>query len=51
MHAELLKTQSRGRFDISMTFEGIPGLADAAVEMNFAGSFTPGTRAPLIAER
>jgi hypothetical protein len=39
---ELLKTQSRGRFDISMTFEGIPGLADGSGEMNFAGSFTQG---------
>ncbi|HET7928808.1 MAG TPA: hypothetical protein VFM40_04575 [Actinomycetota bacterium] len=36
---ELLKTQSRGRFDISMTFE-IPGLAQGSGEMNFAGSFT-----------
>ncbi|HEU4831525.1 MAG TPA: hypothetical protein VFU18_02335 [Actinomycetota bacterium] len=39
---ELLKTQSRGRFDISMTLEGIPGLADGSGEMNFAGSFTQG---------
>jgi hypothetical protein len=39
---ELLKTQSRGRFDISMTVEGIPGLAEGSVEMNFAGSFTQG---------
>jgi hypothetical protein len=39
---ELLKTQSRGRFDISMTFEGIPGLAEGPAEMNFAGSFTQG---------
>ena len=39
---ELLKTQSRGGFDISMTFEGIPGLADGSGEMNFAGSFTQG---------
>jgi hypothetical protein len=39
---ELLKTQSRGRFDISMTLEGIPGLAEGPVEMNFAGSFTQG---------
>jgi hypothetical protein len=39
---ELLKTQSRGRFDISMTFEGIPGLADGSGEMNFVGSFTQG---------
>jgi hypothetical protein len=39
---ELLKTQSRGRFDISMTFEGIPGLAEGSVELNFAGSFTQG---------
>ena len=39
---ELLKTQSRGRFDISMTIEGIPGLADGSGEMNFAGSFTQG---------
>ena len=37
---ELLKTQSGGRFDISMTIEGIPGLAEGSVEMNFAGSFT-----------
>jgi len=39
---ELLKTQSRGRFDISMTFEGIPGLAEGSVEMKFGGSFTQG---------
>jgi hypothetical protein len=39
---ELLKTQSHGRFDISMTFEGIPGLAEGSVEMDFAGSFTQG---------
>jgi hypothetical protein len=39
---ELLKTQSRGRFDISMTLEGIPGLAEGPVEMSFAGSFTQG---------
>ena len=39
---ELVKTQSRGRFDISMTVEGIPGLAEGSVEMNFAGSFTQG---------
>jgi hypothetical protein len=39
---ELLKTQSRGRFDISMTFEGIPGLAEGSAEMSFAGSFTQG---------
>ena len=39
---ELLKTQSSGRFDISMTFEGIPGLAEGSGEMNFAGSFTQG---------
>ncbi len=39
---ELLKTQSRGRFDISMTFEGIPGLAQGSAEMDFAGSFTQG---------
>jgi hypothetical protein len=37
-----LKTQSSGRFDISMTFEGIPGLAEGSAEMNFAGSFTQG---------
>jgi hypothetical protein len=39
---ELLKTQSRGRFDISMTLEGIPGLPEGSVEMSFAGSFTQG---------
>jgi hypothetical protein len=39
---ELLKTHSRGRFDISMTLEGIPGLAEGPVEMSFAGSFTQG---------
>ena len=39
---ELLKTQSRGRFDMSMTLEGIPGLPEGSVEMNFAGSFTQG---------
>jgi hypothetical protein len=39
---ELLKTQSRGRFDISMTLEGIPGLPGGSVEMSFAGSFTQG---------
>jgi hypothetical protein len=39
---ELLKTQSRGRFDISMNFEGIAGLPEGSVEMNFAGSFTQG---------
>jgi hypothetical protein len=39
---EMLKTQSRGRFAISMTFEGIPGLAEGSVEMDFAGSFTQG---------
>ena len=39
---ELLKTQSHGRFDISMTFEGIPGVAEGSAEMNFAGSFTQG---------
>lgn len=39
---ELLKTQSHGRFDISMTFEGIPGLAEGSVKMDFAGSFTQG---------
>ena len=27
---------------ISMTFEGIPGLAEGSAEMNFAGSFTQG---------
>jgi hypothetical protein len=37
---ELLKTQSRGRFDMSMTLEGIPGLPEGSVEMSFAGSFT-----------
>jgi hypothetical protein len=40
--AEMLKTQSSGDFDISMRFQGIPGLADAPVEMSFAGSFTQG---------
>jgi len=40
--AEMLKTQSRGEFDIAMSFEGIPGLADAPVEMSFTGSFTQG---------
>ena len=40
--AEMLKTQSRGEFDISMSFEGIPGLADAPVEMDLTGSFTQG---------
>ncbi|HEU5225981.1 MAG TPA: hypothetical protein VFV29_09295, partial [Actinomycetota bacterium] len=39
---ELLKTQSSGRFDISMTLEGIPGLPEGSAEMNFAGSFTQG---------
>jgi hypothetical protein len=39
---EMLKTQSRGRFDISMTFEGIPGLGEDSAEMNFVGSFTQG---------
>jgi hypothetical protein len=39
---ELLKTQSRGRFDISMTLEGIPGLPEGSVEMGFSGSFTQG---------
>jgi hypothetical protein len=39
---ELLKTQSHGRFDISMILEGIPGLAEGSVEMDFAGSFTQG---------
>ncbi len=37
---ELLKTRGGGRFDISMTFEGIPGLPEGSVKMNFAGSFT-----------
>jgi len=37
---EMLQTQSRGEFDISMRLEGIPGLADAPVEMDFTGSFT-----------
>ena len=39
---ELLKTQSHGRFDMSMTLEGIPGLPEGSVEMNFGGSFTQG---------
>lgn len=39
---ELLKTQSGGRFDISMTLEGIPGLPEGSVEMTFAGSFSQG---------
>jgi hypothetical protein len=39
---ELLKTQSRGRFDMSMTLEGIPGVPEGSVEMNFGGSFTQG---------
>jgi hypothetical protein len=40
--SEMLKTQSDGDFDISMRFEGIPGLADAPVEMSFTGSFSQG---------
>jgi hypothetical protein len=38
--AELLASQSEGEFEISMTFEGIPGLADAPVQMDFSGTFT-----------
>ena len=38
--AELLESQSEGEFEISMTFEGIPGLADAPVQMDFSGTFT-----------
>lgn len=37
---ELLQMHSRGGFDISMGFEGIPGLSDAPVEMNLQGTFT-----------
>jgi len=39
---ELLKTQIGGRFDISMSLEGIPGLPEGSVEMTFAGSFSQG---------
>ena len=38
--AELLESQSEGEFEISMSFEGIPGLADAPVQMDFSGTFT-----------
>jgi hypothetical protein len=38
--AELLESQSEGEFEISMRFEGIPGIADAPVEMDFSGTFT-----------
>ena len=38
--AELLASQSEGEFEISMSVEGIPGLADAPVQMDFSGTFT-----------
>lgn len=38
--AELLESQSEGEFEISMSFEGIPGLAEAPVQMDFSGTFT-----------
>ena len=38
--AELLESQSEGEFEISMSFEGIPGLADAPIQMDFSGTFT-----------
>ena len=37
---ELLRTQSRGRFDISMRLEGIAGIADIPARMGFTGTFT-----------
>jgi hypothetical protein len=37
---ELLESQSEGEFEISMRLEGIPGIADAPVEMDFSGTFT-----------
>lgn len=37
---ELLRSQCHGTFDISMRFEGLPGVADTPVEMSFTGTFT-----------
>ena len=37
---ELLKTRSNGDFDITLGFQGLPGIGDAPVSMAFTGSFT-----------
>jgi len=37
---ELLKTRSRGTFDISLGFQGIPGVGDTPVDIAFTGTFT-----------
>ena len=37
---ELLKTRSNGDFDISLGFNGIPGIGDAPVDIAFTGTFT-----------
>jgi hypothetical protein len=37
---QLLKTRSNGEFDISLGFQGIPGIADAPVDIGFTGTFT-----------
>jgi hypothetical protein len=37
---KLLRTRSNGHFDISLGFQGIPGIGDAPVDIAFAGTFT-----------
>jgi hypothetical protein len=37
---ELLAMQSRGRFDVSMAFSGIPGLDGSSADIGFTGTFT-----------
>jgi hypothetical protein len=37
---ELLQTRSNGDFDISLGFQGIPGIDDAPVDIAFTGTFT-----------
>ena len=37
---ELLETRSNGDFDISLSFQGIPGIGDASVDIAFTGTFT-----------
>lgn len=37
---ELLAMQSRGRFDVSMAFSGVPGLDGSSADIGLAGTFT-----------
>ena len=37
---ELLKTRSNGTFDISLGFQGVPGVGETPVDIAFTGTFT-----------